>query len=381
MKNVCNDMPKNEKNPRNDINSNDFNMSQSEKIIHRLGSEELYMIQGSPALTGLLCFVARDEAMFEEEREHVCEQNNLDFNFARIQSEDIIAQNNDNSNLNTVTPLDTGRSDKDRKIKLCFAITNARSLWKKINSLCDAHDELGIDLSIVTETWFYKAPALEKVVCDAENGRALTLINNYRNRQGRTNGGGGVSIVFNKNRLTGKEYNIKRSGHEIVAAKLRVKGDSRPLFVLGIYLSTRLTAAEANKGIQTLIIAINKIKTEHENPYVIVGGDFNNFDHKPILDDFADIELHITPPTRGGRTLDLALTNIEAQIHDHEIHPPLRNDENQTDSDHKLVVYYAAWSHSHAFKWITKRKRALTEENVRACIDCLLYTSPSPRDS
>ena len=79
----------------------------------------------------------------------------------------------------------TNNRDHEKKIKLCFAITNARSLWKKIQSMYDAFTELELDFMVVTETWFYKSPALEKLVCDAEQGQGLKLINSYRKKKAK----------------------------------------------------------------------------------------------------------------------------------------------------------------------------------------------------
>ena len=300
--------------------------------------------------------------------------------------------------------------DRNKKnITLCFAVTNARSLWKKVESLADAFKDLELDVAVITETWFYKSPALDKLVCDAEQGEALGFINCMRTKQGRLNTGGGVSIVYNKNKITGSQYNTKKSGSEIIVGKFKIKQDSRCMFVIGVYLSTRMTKKEADKCIQTIIITINKIKLQHENPYIILGGDFNNYDITPILEDFADLKLHLTAPTRGNNTLDLAITNIEDKISNAQVYPPLRNEDSGTDSDHGLVVFNASWQHSHAFKWIITKRRDTTKTNIQNCISrindydwqelgegnaddmarkfhdrlmkiCLLYTSPSPRD-
>ena len=47
------------------------------------------------------------------------------------------------------------KDNKKEKIHLCFANTNSRSLWKKIDSLIDNFKELELGLCVVTETWFY----------------------------------------------------------------------------------------------------------------------------------------------------------------------------------------------------------------------------------
>ena len=80
--------------------------------------------------------------------------------------------------------------------------------------------------------------------------------------------------------------------------------------VVGIYLSTRLTKSQGEKVIDLLSTTVAKIKTAHDNPIVLVAGDFNGVDHSQLLDDYDDLVLHQTPPTRGNRTIDLSLIHI-----------------------------------------------------------------------
>ena len=269
-------------------------------------------------------------------------------------------------NRSPVLCIDSGEI---RKINLCFGITNARSLWKKLPSLADHFEDLELDFAIITETWFYKTPALDKLVCDADREHNLGMINNIRTRRGRLNIGGGVSIVYNKKRINCTELNVKRSGHEIAVARLKIKNESRPIIVIGTYLSTRLTRPQAEVGVKTLSAIIGKFKTELDNPRIVLGGDFNGFSTGTIRDDYPDLEIHLTPPTRGNRTIDLALTNIESSITRSQVLPPLRNDESETESDHRFVVFNAAWKHSHRFTWIRTRGRQLSQENVERCIE------------
>ena len=122
--------------------------------------------------------------------------------------------------------------EKERKIKICFAVTNARSLWKKIQSMYDAFTDLELDFMIVSETWFHNTPALDRLVCDAEHGKGVKMINYCRTKRGRLNAGGGISIIYNSNTLTGSEYNVKKSGFEIAVGKFKLKNESRALFII-----------------------------------------------------------------------------------------------------------------------------------------------------
>ena len=83
-----------------------------------------------------------------------------------------------------------------RCIDFCFGLTNARSLWRKLDSLHDYFSELGQSFAIVTETWFYSGPELDRFTADAKSEFGLSFINNCRKRSSHSNPGGGVSIIF-----------------------------------------------------------------------------------------------------------------------------------------------------------------------------------------
>ena len=262
----------------------------------------------------------------------------------------------------------------NRRINLFYGLTSSRSLWKKFNSLHDYMKELELCFTVVTETWFHKGPELEKLECDAKNGLNIGLINSFRTRKGRQNVGGGVSIVFDRKKIDLKPVAIRRSSFEIVAGKGKLKGDTRLLFVIGVYMSTRLRKRDADRLLETCSQIVFKIKTEHENPYLIIAGDFNQFDTSKLTDDFNDLEIHSTPATRGTAVLDYSFTNFERDIISSNIYPPLTSDDNLTTSDHNFVTFKASFKHHHSFHWIRYTSRVLSEKNINACITAINTT-------
>ena len=56
--------------------------------------------------------------------------------------------------------------------------------------------------------------------------------------------------------------------------------------------------------------AILRIKTEHKNPYFLIAGNLNKFDPSTIYDDYDDIDLLPSPPTRGAAVLDVLISNF-----------------------------------------------------------------------
>ena len=118
-----------------------------------------------------------------------------------------------------------------------FAITNARSLIHKIDSLRDHFRESDLAFAIVTETWLCAAPGLEDWLINQEHANGLSFINCMRKRTGPANPGGGVSIIYRKSQVVFKEFKVKRENYEFVCAKGKITNNTRPIFVLAAYFA------------------------------------------------------------------------------------------------------------------------------------------------
>ena len=245
-----------------------------------------------------------------------------------------------------------------------FCLTNARSLWAKTRSLYDIFEELEVDCAVVSETWFHNSEDLDQLVCDADKGEGLTFLNYVRKTDGRKNRGGGVSVIARKDSMSIKEFPVRLSGCEIVVARSKLKNNTRPMFIIGVYLSTRLKPIQVTKFIETLNDTILKIKTAASSPYIVLAGDFNRADISPIFSDFPDLKLVSSLPTRAGVALDLIITNFDDEVEAVEVRSPLQNDEDGTPSDHDVVVCVTSLSHSHEFEWVDRRYRPMKPEAV-----------------
>lgn len=219
---------------------------------------------------------------------------------------------------------------------------------------------------ILTETWFYDCAALDNLMCDASSGEGIRFLNFCRKRKGRQNIGGGVSIAFKADRVKASEFKMKRSGHEIVAARIKLTNNTRPMFVLAVYASTRLNATKARELLTLVNDAIHKIKSTNGNPYILIAGDFNNWPEERAFEDFDDIITIQTPPTRGSATLDITATSFNHHLVKASVLPPLRNDESETDSDHRVILYEFSLSHRHEFEKISFWRR-----NMRRREECI----------
>lgn len=88
-------------------------------------------------------------------------------------------------------------------------------------------------------------------------------------------------------------------------------------------------------------------------------GDFNNKDIEEAIGDYGDISVCVTGPTRGNRTLDIAASSFNSEIHNAVVMCPLTSEEG-TASDHGVIVYTAFLKHRHSFDWVRYSQRKIT---------------------
>ena len=221
-------------------------------------------------------------------------------------------------------------------------------------ALYDFFEELKLSCCIICETWFYDSPALENLLRDARTGHQLEMINYVRKRQGKKNRGGGVTVAFNPNVIQLKKYNTRTNGREIVTVRGKIPNNTRPIFIIAVYISTRLNKRQVEAFLENISAIILKIKSEVKEPYIVLGGDMNRADMTHILVDFPDLAVSPTPPTRGDAVLDVAITSFREEIKSAVVRPPLTNDQSGSESDHMFLHYEVHLEHTHEF---TKEKR------------------------
>ena len=86
---------------------------------------------------------------------------------------------------------------------MSFALTNARSLLPKIDSLVNYFDEHGLTFCIITETWISNDNTTKDILEELSNGANIEMI-----RKDRSGRGGGVAIAFNNTKAKFKKYGL-----------------------------------------------------------------------------------------------------------------------------------------------------------------------------
>lgn len=258
---------------------------------------------------------------------------------------------------------------KERGVDFTFGLTNATSLWQKVESLKEMIEEGGQAFSVVTETWFHMGPPLDELKATMKNVHHLESIDRMRKRKGSANPGGGVSIVFDPSRIKLKEYPVKRRGHKIIAAVGKLPNNTRKIYIIGVYISTKLKADKYHECLETLNEVILKIKTETVNPYLVLAGDFNKKDVGEAIDDFPDMALLDAGPTRSTATLDICATNFHTELITTTNHPPLES--NIGTSDHNYISYKFRLEHRHKFHWKYVKTRKTRPNSKKGFVEAV----------
>ena len=143
-----------------------------------------------------------------------------------------------------------------------------------------------------------------------------------------------------------------------------LRGTSRKIIVIGVYLTTALDDAAAEICLEYLNDLIHLFKGKYQDPYFVVGGDWNRADTDITFDDFSSITTIPTPPTRGDEILDIFFTNMASSVISTEVCPPLVPDVGRPGrpSDHNIVVVGVHLPRNRKFKRMKYSYRKYTKE-------------------
>ena len=267
----------------------------------------------------------------------------------RNEEEKEITQNM--TNLSNCESLEIN-NNTDRSEQFNFASTNARSIVPKMISVIENVRELELSFIAVTETWLQSSRQTRQEISDLKDAEDITMI--CRNRPRR---GGGVALIVDNKRADFKEIKIKNNRFELLCCQGTVGKMTRKVVVFVIYLPPKMTVNDLNECCSVLSTNIEMVKTKYDDPLIIITGDFNKKKIGPGIEDYPDLKLIQTKPTRQGAHLDLVFTNFEQLIMSTHTLPPLESNDDNSKSDHDIIMTTCKTETRHHFtkKTITFR--------------------------
>ena len=234
-----------------------------------------------------------------------------------------------------------------------------------MSSLIDCFSDLSASIGIISETWLTDGESLEKEVSDLVLGTGLQMLHQNRPPNQRGFSHGGVAVVYRETAMTLKKKRLHNPRNlEVMVATGSIKGCVRKVVVVGCYIPPNYSVPQGRSTMDFICGVISDIKREMDDPYIIVAGDFNQWKIHEVLADFPDLQEHAVGNTRGDHCIDRIFSNLEVQVAGTV--PPLETDRCPESSPKKS---------DHRISFVQSSVNKVQSYN------CLLYTSPSPRDS
>ena len=204
----------------------------------------------------------------------------------------------------------------------------------KLTSLEEMIMNFETDLCIVTETWTRQDDGqINEKIEDFENRTNFKLLHRARSTNQR---GGGVGILFDRTKIDLRTVKTVRSDFEVLAAIGRRVGQRCKVLVVVVYVPPSYDSETSEECLKYINNTLIQLRGRYNDPFVIVGGDFNKRDIKKATQDFPDIKPVHTPPTRGRNVLDIIATNANDLVVDCGVSEAIQSKDGVA-SDHKTV--------------------------------------------
>ena len=164
-------------------------------------------------------------------------------------------------------------------------------------------DETGAVMSVVSETWLRDGESLDRDMDDLREGAGMELICKNRRVNERGVAYGGVAIMYKKNAMSLREIKVDSAAdYEILLALGNIKGLSRKILVFACYVPPNYSVRKGKDCMSYLTDLVLEMKHKYADPYVIVAGDFNQWDLAAAMEDYVDLVEVEVGPTRGIQT-------------------------------------------------------------------------------
>ena len=242
----------------------------------------------------------------------------------------------------TLTP--PPQHKKNRKIRKAsslplVSVMNVRSLYNKPENFKTLVKELGLEASIISETWEREEMSLQALL--GQNFK----IHSYKREKSKAKKqpGGGCAIVYNENRFKGTKLDIfVPKGVEacwLMLKPITHEHSIENIAMAAIYVSpnSKFKTATINHVIDT----IHLIRAQHDNRVnFLIGGDLNQLKIDRILDAYGPLKQLITFGTRKSAILEKIITDLHTLYQPPQCLAPLQVDDDKSgvDSDHNIAI-------------------------------------------
>ena len=93
-----------------------------------------------------------------------------------------------------------------------------------------------------------------------------------------------------------------------------VKGQSRKLVIIAAYIPPNYSVPRGKSCLDYIKHCVTEVKNKYRDPFIVVAGDFDQWDLASALQEFVDLsEVHVGP-TRGDRAIKRLFCNMTRGI-------------------------------------------------------------------
>ena len=160
----------------------------------------------------------------------------------------------------------------------------------------------------------------------------------------RPTGWGGAAIIANQETFLIEKLHIHNPNSlEIVWGLLKPKNENakyKKIIVCSFYSPPR--SKKKQKLLDHIITTLQMLSTQYPSSPIILGADKNDLDIRPILSCGLRLRQIVDQNTRGGKILDIIITNMPQSYNTPVIVPPVPCDDPSSGvpSDHAVPVCY-----------------------------------------
>ena len=172
-------------------------------------------------------------------------------------------------------------------------------------------EEMEAAVGVVTETWLADGESLQRDLDDLLHGAGVGLI--CRNRQANNQGvaHGGVAVAYKSGLCSMKEVVMDNpENYEVLVTSANLPGYSRKLITIACYIPPGYTVARGRGALEYVEDVVLEVKRRFRDPFIVIAGDFNQWEIGGSLVEFPDIREANVGPTRKDKVLDRIFTNF-----------------------------------------------------------------------
>ena len=144
-----------------------------------------------------------------------------------------------------------------------------------------------------------------------------------------------------------------------------LRGSTRKLVVVAAYVPPNYPVPRARQCLEYIENLVIEIRRTYRDPYLVVAGDFNQWDIGDALAEFQDLkEVHIGS-TWGDRAINRLFCNMHRGISASGMVPPLQTtgeDGRIARSNHMVTYMKTKVRRRETFEWLTYTYRHYTDE-------------------